>query len=70
MKQLAIIMAMLISALMANAQLRFNKTSVTLMIKGGKHTENIWEQITDAAIRHYPHINVNGSRVLIINNGK
>lgn len=128
MKQLAILMVMLLSAVWANAQLRFkqietndstttfvftdakmskeakatsallnndgedfapisivskyvncansytitfprqavlNKTTVTLTINGKKYVENIWEHITEAAIRHYPHLN--GSKVLIIN---
>lgn len=42
-----------------------NKATVTLTINGKKYVENIWEHITEAAIRHYPHMN--GSKVLIIN---
>ncbi|MCM1141416.1 MAG: hypothetical protein NC453_22840 [Muribaculum sp.] len=42
-----------------------NKTTVTLTINGKKYVENIWEHITEAAIRHYPYMN--GSKVLIIN---
>lgn len=42
-----------------------NKTTVILTINGKKYVENIWEHITEATIRHYPHLN--GSKVLIIN---
>lgn len=41
-----------------------NKTTVTLTINGKKYVEKIWEHITEAAIRHYPHLN--GSKVLIM----
>lgn len=128
MKQLAIVMAMMLSAVTANAQLKFklietndstttfvfvdskmgreakasdaslyndgnnypslsiaskyencantytvtfprqpalNKTTVMLMINGKKHIEYLWDQITEATMRH--HINITGSKTIIIN---
>ena len=41
-----------------------NNTRIELTIDKKTITEEIWEQISKAALRHYPHLN--GSQVLII----